>query len=148
MQELPCVARPFVQFKIVWEQFLAKWDEKWQLKEKKNFQDLTQIVKHQKGKQYHTHISLGSTHQSSSLLLLFISVVGPSITGKFDFFVIFLARSQVCICEMYCIKELKWSTEIYLSIVNGTSATNLPRFIQKLKESTKFNPLILDKIFS
>ena len=66
-----------------------------------------EIKKHQKGKQYHTHISLGSTHQqSSSLLLLFISMVGPSITSKFDFFVIFLARSQVCICEMYCIKEL------------------------------------------
>ena len=75
-------------------------------------------------------------------------MVGPSITGKFDFFVIFLARSQVCICEMYCIKELTWSTEIYLSIVNGTSGTNLPRFIQKLKESTKFNPLFLDKILS
>ena len=37
---------------------------------------------------------------------------------------------------------------IYLSIVNGTSGTNLPRFIQKLKESTKFNPLFLDKILS
>ena len=109
-------AWPFVEFKIVSEQFLAKGDQKWQLKEKKNFQDLTQIVKHQKGKQYHTHISLGSTHQSSSLLLLFISMVGPSITSKFDFFVIFLAISQVCICEMYCIKELEWSTEIYLSI--------------------------------
>ena len=52
---------------------------------------------------------------------------------------------------MYCIKELEWSTEIYLSIylsiVYGTSGTNSARFIQKQKEST-ISRLFLDKIFS
>ena len=98
-----------------------------------------EIKKHQKGKQYHTHISLGSTYQSSSLPLLFISMVGPSITGKFDFFVIFLARSQVCICEMYCIKELKWSTEIYLSIylLSMGQVAQIRKFYTKAKRKHK-----------
>lgn len=29
MQELSFEARPFVQLNIIWEQFLAKWNEKW-----------------------------------------------------------------------------------------------------------------------